>query len=62
VHIVFSNGASQNLTLADTGNSQQFNINGATGISSMTIQITSVYPSTTGTAVALSDVEFFGKS
>jgi hypothetical protein len=61
VHIVFSNGASQNLTLADTGNSQQFNINGATAISSMTIQITSVYPSTTGTAVALSDVEFFGK-
>jgi hypothetical protein len=61
VHIVFSNGASQNLTLADTGNSQQFTINGASAISSMTIQITSVYPSTTGTAVALSDVEFFGK-
>jgi hypothetical protein len=61
VHIVFSNGASQNLTLADTGSSQQFTINGASSISSMTIQVTSVYPSTTGTAVALSDVEFFGK-
>jgi hypothetical protein len=61
LHIVFSNGASQNITLVDTANSQQFNITGATGISGMTIQITSVYPSTTGTDVALSDVEFFGK-
>jgi hypothetical protein len=62
VHITFSNGASQNLTLVDSANSQQFNITGASGITSMTIQITSVYPSTTGAGVALSDVEFFGKS
>ena len=62
LHIVFSNGASQNITLSDSGNSQQFNITGANGITSMTIQITSVYPSTTGTDVALSDVEFFGKN
>lgn len=61
LHITFSNGASQNITLVDSGNSQQFNITGANGISSMTIQITSVYPSTSGNAVALSDVEFFGK-
>jgi hypothetical protein len=61
LHLVFSNGASQTVTLVDSGNSQQFNITGATGITGMTIQITSVYPSTTGTDVALSDVEFFGK-
>jgi hypothetical protein len=62
LHITFSNGASQNITLVDSGNSQQFNITGANGINGMTIQITSVYPSTTGTDVALSDVEFFGKN
>jgi hypothetical protein len=61
LHITFSNGASQDVTLVDNGNSQQFNITGATGITGMTIQVTSVYPSTTGKAVALSDVEFFGK-
>jgi hypothetical protein len=61
LHIVFSNGASQNITLVDSGNSQQFTITGATGITGMTIQITSVYASTSGTAVALGDVEFFGK-
>jgi hypothetical protein len=62
LHIVFSNGASQNITLVDSANSQQFNITGASGISGMTIQIMSVYPSTSGADVALSDVEFFGKN
>jgi hypothetical protein len=61
LHIVFSNGASQNITLVDNGNSQQFQINGASGVTSATIQITSVYPSTSSTTVALSDVEFFGR-
>jgi hypothetical protein len=61
LHIVFSNGASQNITLVDTGSSQQFNITGATSISGMTIEITSVYASTSLNDVALSDVEFFGK-
>ena len=62
LHIVFSNGASQNITLVDSGNPQSFDITGASGINGMTVQITSVYPSTTGADVALSDVEFFGKN
>ena len=63
LHITFSNGASQNITARrPRGIRSRFNITGATGITGMTIQITSVYPSTTGTDVALSDVEFFGKN
>jgi len=61
LHIVFSNGASQNVTLADEATSQQFNINGATKVTGVTIQIMSVYGSTSGNDVALSDVEFFGR-
>jgi hypothetical protein len=60
LHLVFSNGATQNLTLADNGRTQQMSINGAQGITGMTIQITSVYGSTSGGPVALGDVEFFG--
>jgi len=61
LHLVFSNGATQNIKLADEATSQQFNINGATKVTGVTIQIMSVYASTSGNAVALSDVEFFGK-
>jgi hypothetical protein len=61
LHLVFSNGATQNITLADEAKSQQFDIKGASGITGMTIQIMSVYPSTTGDAVSVSDIEFFGK-
>jgi len=61
LHITFSNGASQDVTLVDSANSQQFTINGASGVTSATIQVTSVYASTSGNAVALSDVEFFGR-
>lgn len=58
--LVFSNGTTQTLTLADTGNTQQMSISGAQGITGMTIQITSVYGSASGHPVALGDVEFFG--
>ena len=61
LHITFSNGVSQNVTLADEATSQQFNINGATKVTGVTIQIMSVYGSTSGNDVALSDVEFFGR-
>jgi hypothetical protein len=61
MHIVFSNGASQNVTLVDSANSQQFNINGASGVTGVTIQILSVYGATSGNDVALADVEFFGR-
>jgi hypothetical protein len=60
LHIVFSNGATQDVTLIDTAKAQQVSINGAQGVTGLTIQITAVYSSTTGNAVALSDVEFFG--
>ena len=60
LHIVFSNGKSQDITLVDSAKPQQFGINGAHGITGMTIQIMSVYSSTSGNAVALADVEFFG--
>lgn len=59
LHIVFSNGSSQDITLSDSAKSQQVSINGAQGVTGMTIQIMSVYSSTSGNAVALGDVEFF---
>jgi hypothetical protein len=59
LHIVFSNGTSHDVTLSDTAKAQQVTVSGAQGITGMTIEITSVYSSTTGNAVALSDVEFF---
>ncbi len=61
LHIVFSNGVSKTVTLADEATSQQFNVNGATKVTGVTIQIMSVYGSTSGNDVALSDVEFFGR-
>jgi hypothetical protein len=60
LHIVFSNGTTQDVTLTDTAKSQSVSISGAQGVTGMTIQITAVYTSTIGNAVALSDVEFFG--
>jgi hypothetical protein len=60
VHIVFSNGGTQDITLADTSKQQTFTLSGANGITGMTIQIKSVYPSTKGNAVSITDIEFFG--
>jgi hypothetical protein len=60
LHLVFSNGATQNVTLSDTAKTQQVSISGASGITGMTIEVTAVYSSTSGNAVALGDVEFFG--
>jgi hypothetical protein len=60
LHVVFSNGKSQDITLVDGAATQRVSINGAQGVTGMTIQITSVYTSTSGKAVALGDVEFFG--
>jgi hypothetical protein len=60
LHLAFSNGTAQNVTLADNGTTQQIGINGAQGITGMTIQITSVYGQASAQPVALGDVEFFG--
>lgn len=61
VHIVFSNGGSQDVTLADTNKQQTFTLSGANGITGVTIQIMSVYTSTSGNAVSITDIEFFAK-
>jgi hypothetical protein len=61
VHIVFSNGAAQDITLADTNKQQTFSISGANGVTGMTIQVMSVYTSASGNAVSIADIEFFGK-
>jgi hypothetical protein len=61
IHIVFSNGGSQDITLADTNKQQTFTISGASGVTGMTIQVMSVYTSTSGHAVSIADIEFFGK-
>jgi hypothetical protein len=60
LQIAFSNGTTQSVTLADVATTQQVSISGAQGVTGMTIQITSVYSATSGSAVALSDMEFFG--
>ncbi len=60
VQLTFSNGTKQTLTLADSAKPQQFDIDGATGITGLTVEIASVYPAASGKAVSLSDLEFFG--
>lgn len=58
VHLVFSNGATRDVTLADSQEFQVFDVEGAAGVTSVEIQILSVYPGQDGEEMSLTEVEF----
>jgi hypothetical protein len=62
VHIVFSNGAAQDVHLADQAKPQQIHIENADGVVQMEIHITSVYPSIHGNNVSLTEMEMFARN
>ena len=60
LNLVFSNGQSQTITAQDT-KTQTLGINNATKVSTVTIQVTTIYPGNPHrNLVAISDIEFFG--
>jgi hypothetical protein len=61
LHIVFSNGSSQDVTLEDKQTPQDITLNGAHGIATMEVHITAVFPAVNGNDVALTELEFFTK-
>jgi hypothetical protein len=61
VHVVLSNGRSQDLSLEDNATPQRFDIDNAHGILRMEIHIRSVYTSAQSTAVAVTEVEPFSR-
>lgn len=56
----FSNGESVTLSPQDTGQLQTIDIGHADLISSVQIQVTGVYPGTSGSDVAITEIELFG--
>jgi hypothetical protein len=59
LHLVFSNGASDTLTPADTDKPQTLPIKGATSITSVEFQILSIYQGNSGSNVAVTEIELF---
>jgi hypothetical protein len=59
LQLVFSNGKSETLTLTDSHAPQKLGISNATGVTSILIRVTNVYPSGKHPDVAISDIEFF---
>lgn len=58
VHVVFSNGATADLTLEDTREFQVFDVEGATEVTEVELQILSVYSGQSGDRTSLTEVEF----
>ena len=59
LHLVFSNGNSDTITPQDTDKPQTLSISGATGITSVEVQIAGVYPGNKGSNVAITEIELF---
>lgn len=59
LHLVFSNGNSDTIMPQDTDKPQTLAISGATGITSVEFQISSVYPGSSGSNVAITEIELF---
>jgi hypothetical protein len=62
LRLVFSNGESDVITPQDTSQGQTFTVSHADVISSMQIEVAGVYPGSTGSNVAIAEIEFFGFS
>jgi hypothetical protein len=60
LRLVFSNGESDTITPQDTAQGQTFSISHAEVISSMQIEVAGVYPGSSGSNVAIAEVELFG--
>ncbi|MEY9908147.1 hypothetical protein ABIA35_004380 [Catenulispora sp. MAP12-49] len=56
----YSDGESSTIAMSDTPKQQEFPLSHAAGVTSVTIQVGSVYPDDAETTVAVADVEFFG--
>jgi hypothetical protein len=59
LHLVFSNGASDTIAPDDTEKPQTLPIKGANGITSVEVQILSVYQGNKGSNVAITEIELF---
>jgi len=59
VHLTMSNGSGQDITLSDTASPQQESVDHGANITQLEIRIVSVYPSSQGSAVSLTEVEMF---
>lgn len=57
VHLVFSNGVTLDVTLADDREFQVFDVEGAEGVTSVEVQILSVYPGQEGEELSLTEIE-----
>jgi hypothetical protein len=60
VQLLFDDGTTASITLKDDADFQQHGI-GAKGVTTVQLQIVSVYPSLDGSAASLAEVEFFRK-
>ena len=61
VHVAFSDGSSNDLSLVDSSSFQPFGVN-AHKVTSVEVTIESVYQSQAGSNVAITEIEFFTKS
>ncbi|MGH9022440.1 MAG: NADase-type glycan-binding domain-containing protein, partial [Acidimicrobiia bacterium] len=61
LRLTFSDGQKEEIALKNNGKFQSFNVR-AKGVTSVRMEILSVYPSATGTAASIAEVEFFSKS
>ena len=59
LHLVFSDQESVTLTPQDTSQAQTFNLSHAIQVTSVDIQVTAVYQGSSGSTVALAEVELF---
>lgn len=62
LHIALSNGASQDIHLADQAAPQQVDIDHGGGVTQLEIRVVSVYPSAQGNALSLTEVEMFTRN
>lgn len=58
VHLVFSNGATADMTLEDKTEFQVFDVEGAEGVTEVEVQILSVYAGQEGEELSLREIEF----
>lgn len=60
LRLVYSNGESFTIIPKDTSKEQEFSVRHAQLVSSVQIQVGAVYPGSSGSTVAISEVELFG--
>lgn len=60
LHLVYSNGESFTIVPQDTSQGQTFSLSHADLITGMQIQVGAVYPGSSGSAVAVAEIELFG--